>query len=103
MHTGEDGDRPPVIDRDSVRERQARIEIEIATPEVFQLPWGRPVYVADIGKPVGAQQRLADILRGETDDRRPGEPDGCGLQRRLGRRPAPRRKETGGTGQDRHG
>jgi len=39
VHTGEDGDRPPVIDRDSVRERQARIEIEIATPEVFQLPW----------------------------------------------------------------
>ena len=38
------------------------------------------VYVADIGKPLGAQQRLADILRGPTDDGFPGEPDAGGLQ-----------------------
>jgi len=56
------------------------------------------VDVADIAKPIGAQQRLADILRGETmTGSLPSRTVG-GLRRRLGRLRALRRKDTGGAG-----
>jgi hypothetical protein len=98
-HAGDDGDRQPAIDRDGVVERQVRLEIELAAAEVFIHRWDGRIYVSHISEPLGAQQSLADILRGETDDRRFAEPDSGGLQRRLVRPPAPRRKETGGAGQ----
>ena len=90
MHAGDDGDRQLAIDRDDVRERQVRLEIELAVPEVFQLPSDARVDVADIGKPVGAQQGLADILQGETDDRQPAEPRKMERMCRPRSRPEPR-------------
>ena len=102
MHAGDDGDRQPTIDRHGVVERQVRLEMQLAVSEFFLLRLDSRVYVADIGKPLGTQQRLADILRGKTDDRQFAEPDSGGLQRRLVRPPAPRRQDTGRPGQGRH-
>ena len=103
VHAGDDGDRQPAIDRDGVVERQVRLEIELAAAEVFLHRWDRRIYVAYISEPLGAQQSLADILRGKTDNRRFAEPDSGGLQRRLFRQRSPRRQDTSRTGQSRHG
>ena len=103
MHAGDHGDRQLAIDRDGVRPRRVRVEIELAAAEVFFRRWDGRVYVAHISEPFGAQQRFADILRGETDDRRPAEPDSGGLQRRLGRpRSQLRLQSTCRPGQGRH-
>src|SRR5262249_40407092 len=87
MHAGDDGDRQLHIGRDDVPERQVRLEIELALPEAFQFRSDGRIGVADIGEPLAAQQRLADIWRGETNDRSPAEPDGGGS-------PAPARPPT---------
>jgi hypothetical protein len=54
---------------------------KLAAPKIFNLRFHGRVDIADIGKPIGAQQRLADMLRSETDGRKFAEPDGGSLQR----------------------
>jgi hypothetical protein len=55
-------------------------------------------YVTDVGKPMGSQQRLGDVLRRPANARHLYEPHGRGFKRLLRRR-VPSADEAGGTGQ----
>jgi len=103
MHGGDDLDRQLVVDRDDMRERQIRVEIQLVASEFLLLGCDGRVDVTDIGKPLGAQQRLTDILRRETDHRYLAEPDGVGLPCWLSRTRGPPRGETGAAGERSHG
>jgi hypothetical protein len=101
VHTGENGDWRARIDRTDVIERQARTEIELAPPEIFGQRRNRRVYVADVNKSLGAQQRLADILRGKANDRDLCQPDAGGLGLPIRRAGALKRssEKSGGAGE----
>jgi hypothetical protein len=67
------------------------VEIQLVASEFLLLGCDGRVDVTDIGKPLGAQQRLTDILRRETDHRYLAEPDGVGLPCWLSRTRGPPR------------